>query len=256
MNLQEAQLEMAQFLRDPEGRNPPQGVEARRLQVYRDLVYNNIAGFINSAFPVLHSLYEEEAWAALIREFILKHRCSTPIFLEISQEFLSFLSARTPPALRPFEAELAHYEWLELAVDVAEGEPAEVYAGAAPQGCIASLALTAQVGAYQYPVHRIGPSFQPPEPVPGGSFLMVYRDRENRVQFMELSAGSARLLHELVLTADDSLSEKSPETVQDLLVRLAREWSMEAQTLLDFGLTQLLEFNRLGAVALRELAKA
>ena len=118
--LRKAQLEMAGFLRDPAGSHPPEGIEARRLQVYRDLVYRNIEGFISSAFPVLRSLYSDDDWEGLVREFIQTHRCETPLFLRISEEFLAFLSALDPQRLRPFEAELAHYEWLELAVDVAE----------------------------------------------------------------------------------------------------------------------------------------
>lgn len=240
-SLRNAQLDMARFLRDPAGEKPPAGIEPRRLQVYRDLVYRNIEGFISSAFPVLRSLYADDAWEALVRSFILTHQCKTPLFLQISEEFLAFVSALEPSALRPFEAELAHYEWLELAVDVAEGEvPAEVSLDT-PDAQYAYVSPAAQLGSYQFPVHRIGPSFQP-ENATDPSFLLVYRDREQRVQFMELSAGSARLIYEM--------QKGELETVQTLLGRMAEAWGMEPAAVREFGLQQLQDFNQRGVIGL------
>ncbi|OEC36203.1 Putative DNA-binding domain-containing protein [Pseudomonas cuatrocienegasensis] len=87
---------------------------------------NNIEGFISGAFPVLHRLIEASRWQRLVRSFIAEHQARTPYFLQISQEFLAWLQqgyvaeAGDPP----FVLELAHYEWVELALDVSEAEPA------------------------------------------------------------------------------------------------------------------------------------
>ena len=61
-------------------------------------------------------------WHALVRAFIDQHRCHTPYFLEISQEFVQFLMQDYRPLASdpPFLAELAHYEWVELALDIAQ----------------------------------------------------------------------------------------------------------------------------------------
>ena len=91
LTLRESQMQMARYLRDPATEPPPAGVEPRRLQVYSELIYNNIEGFISGAFPVLRSLYVPAEWHELVRMFIDQHRCRTPYFLEISQEFLAFL---------------------------------------------------------------------------------------------------------------------------------------------------------------------
>ena len=239
--LADTQRAMARFLRDPAGAGAPSGIEPRRLQIYRDLVYRNIEGFISSAFPVLRSLYDDDAWEARVRGFMQEHRCKTPLFLQISEEFLEYLSSLETAHLMPFEAELAHYEWLELAVDVAEGKVPEQRAGEAADRVRARMSPAARLVSYRFPVHRIGPSFQPEEP---GEpvFLLVYRDRESRVQFMELSAASARLLHEI-----ESAEEAN---VEDLLERLAVEWQADPVSLASFGWQQLGEFNDLGVIAL------
>ena len=80
------QVAFAAHIRDPEGVAAPGDVEARRMAVYRELFYNNVEGFVSSGFPVLRSLYDDEPWHALVREFFIKHRCQTPYFLEISQK--------------------------------------------------------------------------------------------------------------------------------------------------------------------------
>lgn len=238
--LTDAQLEMASFLRDPQGRNAPEGIEARRLQVYRDLVYRNIEGFITSAFPVLRSLYDDDAWEARVRGFIQSHRCRTPLFLRISEEYIDYLVSLPPEELKPFETELAHYEWLELAVDVAEGEPADEVKGAAPDSVRAALAPTARLASYHFPVHRIGTHYQPMEHGEP-AHLLVYRSRKSEVLFMELNAATARLIMEAAAT-DVSVAE--------VLRRLAADWGMEVERLSAFGWDQLLELNRLGALEL------
>ena len=87
---QESQLTMARYLRDPRHQPPPPGVEARRLKIYEELIYNNIEGFISGGFPVLRSLYNEAEWQGLVRAFINQHRCQTPYFLQSVRSFLSF----------------------------------------------------------------------------------------------------------------------------------------------------------------------
>ena len=240
-DLRESQMSMARFLRNPESAPAPAGVEPRRMKIYRDLIYNNIEGFISGGFPVLRSLYAEADWHALVRSFIDGHRCHTPYFLEISQEFLRFLMEehQVREIDPPFLAELAHYEWVELALDVSTeehgppGEASDILAQ------VPGLSPLAWVLSYRYPVHRIGPSWQPEEagdPV----YLAVYRDREDVVRFMELNPASARLL-ELV-------RENEGHSGADLLGRLARELGADPDAILPFGEQQLRQFYELSIV--------
>ncbi len=240
--LHQSQLAMARYLRNPESVPPPANVEARRLKIYRELVYNNIEGFISNGFPVLRSLYQTSQWHTLVREFIDGHRCHSPYFLEISQEFLQFLLQRPQrgPADPPFIAELAHYEWVELALDVAEEElPPATCADEDPLIGIPRLSPLAWVLSYSYPVHLIGPGFQPAvatEP----TFLAVYRDRGETVRFMEINAATARLLE---LTRDNELHSGAA-----LLQQLAAELGRNAQELESFGAAQLSDFSQRSVV--------
>ena len=86
------------------------------MAIYSELFFNNIEGFIASAFPVLKSLYDEDDWLVLVRKFFIEHNCKTPYFLEISQEFIEYLSHQYQMTKKDpiFMLELAHYEWVEL----------------------------------------------------------------------------------------------------------------------------------------------
>ncbi|NNC97786.1 MAG: DUF2063 domain-containing protein, partial [Gammaproteobacteria bacterium] len=124
-DFQKVQLNFAQHLRDPEHSNPPENIEDRRLKIYRDLFFSNIKGLVTQTFPVLRQFYSQEQWDKLIREFMIGHKAHTPMFLEVSSEFVEFLQNTYQPGENdpPFMLELAHYEWVELAVSVMDVEP-------------------------------------------------------------------------------------------------------------------------------------
>jgi len=202
------QYNFTAHIRDPEHAPLPDGIEARRMKIYSDLFYNNIEGFIGSGFPVLKTIYSEENWHRMVRDFFIHHRCETPYFLEIAEEFLAYLQhTRTPQPEDPnFLMELAHYEWVELALMVADEEidlnginPNGDLLDAHPQ--ISSLAWSL---AYQYPVHQISAGFIPDQAGEAASYLVVYRDRNDSVEFMEVNPVTARLLQ--LLNEDENIS--------------------------------------------------
>ena len=160
------------------------GISAERMAVYESLFFNNIEGFISGAFPVLRSLFEAPRWHRLVRSFIAEHRCATPYFLQISQEFLGWLQEGyvAEGGDPPFILELAHYEWVELALDVSD-------APLARQGWSA----LAWPLAYRWPVQRLGVDFQPATPPEQATCLLVWRDPQDKVRFMQLSPFAYRL---------------------------------------------------------------
>ena len=121
----DVQRSFAAHIRDPQGQPRPAGVDERRMAVYRELVFNNIASLLAANFPVIRQILDDEHWEQLVRGFFIHHRCTTPLFHELGQEFLSYLQEvrAGDPQDPPFLLELAHYEWVELALDISEEEP-------------------------------------------------------------------------------------------------------------------------------------
>jgi hypothetical protein len=235
---------MAAYLRDPNKSPAPRGVEERRLKVYRELIYNNIEGFISGGFPVLRSLYSDLQWEELVRLFMDQHRCRSPYFLEISQEFIGFLmDEHSPRDCDPlFMTELAHYEWVELALDVSEESLPEASPVSDLEHAHIGLSPLAWVLSYRFPVHEIGPGFRP-EQADQPTFLVVYRNREDRVKFMSFNGATARLL--------ELLRDNAQCTLDTVIDQLATEINMPAANVRPFALEQIASMLELSVLVVR-----
>jgi hypothetical protein len=213
------QYEFAAHIRDPQRQARPADVDDRRMAVYRELFYSNLEGFLADNFPVVKRVLPARQWHAMARDFLARHRCRTPYFPEIGQEFLSYLQEERDAAAGdpPFLLELAHYEWVELALAFSDADrdaPAadpngDVFTGVP---VISPLAWNL---SYHYPVHRIGPEFQPRQPGAEPTHLIVYRNRLDRVQFLEINGVTQRLLQ--------LLKEHPAWTGGDAVARIAEE---------------------------------
>lgn len=174
----ERQRDFAARIRQPEAQPLLQGITAERMAIYEELFFNNVASLVGGAFPVLRGILGAERWQRLLRAFFAEHRASTPYFLEISQEFIAWLQQdyRAEPQDPAFVLELAHYEWVELALDVSDAQvPAQ---GWSP---------LAWPLAYRWPVQMIGVDHCPTQPPAEPTCLLVWRDRQDQVRFMQLA---------------------------------------------------------------------
>jgi hypothetical protein len=198
-SFQDRQYAFAAHIRDPEHRPAPEGIEDRRMAIYRDLFFNNLKNLLATFYPVLRKLHDDEHWKRFIRRFMQVHQAKTPYFLELPEEFLNFLDTEYEPEDDdyPFLKELAHYEYIELALSVSEAE--NDLDGADPGGDLLAGAPQKSelcwVYAYNYPVHRIATDFLPDAPSGEPVYLAVYRDSEGSVGFLELNPVTAGLLN-------------------------------------------------------------
>lgn len=194
------------------------------MKMYRELLFNNIESFISAGFPVLRSIFDDGRWQALVRDFFARHRSQTPYFSGIPEEFLAYLQKERGVRAEdpPFLLELAHYEWVELALAIAEGEAPEENAALieGPLDCEIGLSHLAWPLAYRFPVHRIGRDSQPKELPTEPTYLAVYRDRQDQVRFLELNPVTYRLLQ--------ILQQEGPRPARDCLTQIAREFGYAA----------------------------
>ncbi|MFG0583591.1 DUF2063 domain-containing protein [Pseudomonas sp. zjy_9] len=174
----ELQRDFAARIRQPDAHGLLPGIAAERMAIYEELFFNNVASLVSGAFPVLRGVLGAERWQRLVRAFLAEHRAATPYFLEISQEFIAWLQQgyRPEPGDPPFMLELAHYEWVELALDVSEAQ--------LPQRGWSPLAWPL---AYVWPVQRIGAEHRPALPPDEPTCLLVWRDGKDQVRFMQLT---------------------------------------------------------------------
>ena len=208
------QLEaLAAHVRDPAAHPGPPGIEARRLKIYSDLVFNNLDGLLAGGFPVIRKTLGDDGWNALLRGFLSRHRSETPLFTELGREFIAFLEsdAGADPD-RPWLAELAHYEWAELGLQLSDA----VMPPHDPDGDLLDgtplLSPLAWPLAYRWPVNRIGPDFQPAEPPAEPTLVLLRRQADGRIHFSVLSP----LLHRLLELVDANNRDSGRELMRQL----------------------------------------
>jgi hypothetical protein len=243
-DFQKKQYAFAAHIRDPEHQPAPEGIDDRRMNVYRELFFNNLRNLLGGMFPVIRKITGDAHWERLVRLFMQRHVARTPYFLQLPREFLDFLENEYEPedSDYPFLLELAHYEYVEIALSISEEE--NDGRGVDPDGDLLAGApvksVLARVYAYSYPVHRISTDFLPEKPAEPPVFLAVYRDNDDKVRFLELSPISAALL-------DAIAQNESRESGEQLLRSLARTSGYpDEEALVRHGADALGELREMG----------
>jgi hypothetical protein len=198
------QKSFAAHIRNPQSVAAPEGIEDRRMGIYRELFFNNICNLLAANFPVLKTLYSADAWTVLCREFYSEYRCHTPLFPEIPREFLKYLQdhrqqRQSDLALTLDETEIDSIEF-DPDGDLLTGIPV-----------LSPLALPL---SYHYPVHRIRADYQPQSKTDNPTHLLVWRQQDYKVKFMELNQMSLLLLNEI--------QQKPERTGLEMLTDIAR----------------------------------
>ncbi len=244
MDFQDYQRAFTARVRDPRSNPRPKGAPIARMKVYEELLYNNIEGFLLACFPVCRKILGKPRWRRLVRAFFGNHASRTPYFRQIPEEFLKYLQEewQCPDDFPAFLPELAHYEWVELALDTSNRDehlPAHDPSGDLMAGS-PLLNPVSRVLAYRWPVHRLSPRFKPLEPPAQPTFILAYRDQDYAVHFSAINSVTARMLY--------LMQENRDLNGTQLLGLLSRERGHAQDALIDHGRTILQDFRRQGVL--------
>ena len=236
-NFIQTQHQFTQYIRSPESASLPTGIEKRRAEVYRDLLFNNIESFLADNFPVLRQIMSDRDWQALARDFFSQHSCQSPYFADIPGEFINHLQnqrANSADAKNdyPFMLELAHYEWVELVVSINDEPQAQQPIVELNKHAL-SVASSAWPLCYQYPVHEISTAFLPDKPPAQATYLVVYRNSDDEVVFLTTNPMTHALLN--------LLSDNKDQLIEPLLEKLAIDTQHPNPSLVVQGGTSIVE---------------
>ncbi|PKO54250.1 MAG: DUF2063 domain-containing protein [Betaproteobacteria bacterium HGW-Betaproteobacteria-2] len=243
---QQYQLQFTGHIRDPKNITKPARVAANRMRVYREIVYNNLESSLAGCFPVCKKVLGKRLWHKLVRGFFAHHQSHSPLFRQIPEEFLAFLGRAHQfadiPQLPGYLNNLAHYEWIELAVSAAE--PDNDWSRIDVHGDLLTgmpvLATAMALLSYDYPVQVISPRFKPKQPLQQAVNLLVFRDADDQVRFIELNALTARLL---------SLLQAHDLTGRQALQQIAEEIRHpDPVAMMEFGRAVLEDLRQQGVI--------
>jgi hypothetical protein len=233
---QKYQLEFTAHIRNPSANKKPAKVKDARMAVYREIVFNNIFGSVSACFPVCKSILGVHAWKKLVREFFAQHQATSPIFREIPQQFLQFL--KTTKNLADYFEQLAHYEWVELAVGSQPTTPIKLSKKMDLLNETPVLAPSHMLLEYDFAVHKISKTHIPK--TKEKTFLLVFRNAKNAVKFIELNPMTYQLL---------KLIDENGMAGEQALVSLAEHIKHpETDAIIQFGAEILADLANQGAI--------
>lgn len=239
MNAQKWQEQFAARIRAPELAIQPSWVNPERMAIYEELFFNNVESFVRSGFPVLHSLFDEARWLRLIRAFIRDHCCTTPYFIKLGEEFITWLNTAYQAEDNDplFLIELAHYEWVELALTLADFTACDHLPAKTVYWSPLALPL-----AYQWPVQNLGPHHRPEIAPEQPTCLLVWRDAEEQVRFMQLTPFTYHLACRLREVSERGQIPRLPALLSELAEQSAitadEAYFQQVHTLLEDWLRQ------------------
>ena len=226
------QYSLTRHIRDPKNVSPPAGVEDRRLKIYRDLVYNGIEGFLNYSFPVLYKITKNTIWHAMVQDYVLSHQSHNPALIRMPLEFLQYLdnTRSNNPKYPDFILDLAYYEWSEssLFMDSREIDMTGIDVDGDLLAGVPALNPIIIAQTFSYPVYLISIDYVPIQRADEPCYLLMYRRKDDTVNYLELNAVSARLV--------DCMQANTDATGLQLLQKIAAELGHQnPQIVIDAG---------------------
>ncbi len=238
-DFQQHQLAFTHWIRHPQTAAIPEQIESRRMQTYRDLVFNNVSSFIEHTYPIAQAMLPSTVWDTLVDYFFKYGQCDSPYYYDISLHFREYLdqARQEEPAeqsrvmqverdtvrhdiqqihLRyPWLQELLQYEWMELYVDMAETSWRDDSAAIERAGLAATfkfktlnknvpitLKTSCWLLAYQYPVHTWSKDAYPVTPESLPTCLLIFRNPDFQMRVFTLHPLWAYLI-ELIQSAPE-----------------------------------------------------
>lgn len=198
------------------------GRGARRFLIYRTLVHNRLRAATREFIPRAAARRGKDEFVADFAAFMQDHASRSPYLREVPGEFVAWVAPRwaTDPDVPRFLVDLARHELLEGEV---RNDPA---GGEAPTGAAIALDAplrfdgTARLMHYGWAVHKLSYATEDrSEPPEGSTHLLVYRDAEAKVRYLDLTPWAAAVLDALLvggLAVKDGLLRAATELGEPL----------------------------------------
>ncbi|MCU1069197.1 HvfC family RiPP maturation protein [Stenotrophomonas maltophilia] len=147
------QRRWADHVRDP-AMAAPDGVEARRLAVYRRLCIDSLDTLLAGTLPRLQHQLGMPRWRDTVEHYYARHTCHTPLFPQIAGEFAAWLAVQDTLALPAWAAELAHYESTQQSLHIEARGAGQSLQCTPLDSDVLAISPQVRVLGYQWPVHE------------------------------------------------------------------------------------------------------
>jgi len=242
-SFQQYQRAFTAHIRDPINQPRPENVTPRGMDVYKEIIFNNLFESVSACFPVAQKVIGKHAWLKLVKGFFREHSSTTPIFRKIPEEFLTFLAhlnTSEPTSLPPYLSSLCHYEWVELLVSSSADniEENKIYSTDDLRKNIPVFTPSMQLLNYEYAVQKISPRHKPKAKI--NTHLLVYRNVDFAVKFIEINASTYSLI--------EILKQEKMNCEQALTLLAHKMNQAQTENIIQFGLEILEDLRNQGVI--------
>lgn len=206
---QQYQAAFNAHLRDPAQQPKPQGANAKRIGIYREIVFNNFLASVSACFPVLLSILGKRRFKQLTRQCFASHHFNSPLFADIPKGLVDYLQTLdlAQHHLPPYAFALAHYEWVELYLaklpdlakltDKAPLPATDIRQANDLAEVIVQLPAAHMLLNYDYPVHQLSKNHA--NLAAKSTYLLVFLINDCKVEFIQLNEITYVLLQRIQL---------------------------------------------------------
>lgn len=206
----------------------PQGFNANGLAVYRRLVHNNIASFLERCFSDSITFADAELWQDLQNRFLSEGKPESPYFKDIPAQFLAFARNQVSDRLLPQNV----LAMMEFETDLLHAETALCGQRKQAESNSDILALAEGVRLKQYPVDFISTGLQDFED--GETYVLTWRNLEDETCYQAIDDIDVFLLqhfeqqNDSIVSLTESIRELTGNSdAEPLLLERLKHWQGE-----------------------------
>lgn len=220
---QQIQEDLALYCRTNVQQDLPD-VREDRLHHYRRLIFNIVNDAIKGNYPIAYKQFTTEAWEEVITDFLAEHAFQNNQLFKMPGEFIAFAEKKNYAAKYDIHylIDLLKFEWVEVEVHTMADEEIPVLSETKDlmrKALFFSPYL--KLLALNYPIHLLKRQENLEEKA---TYLLVYRQENGTVQYMELAPLMFSILENLISAGvsvftllEEELSQLSEDQKQEIL---------------------------------------
>lgn len=187
------QFALARHLRDPLSVPAPEGVDKNAVTACTQEMVQHLCHVLAPAFPITQALLGEDIWEYVVRLFLKNGLHHTPWASTTQRAFVEHLcESPETQSLPAWLQDLAHFEWLQNAVNTSPVCWPAFNASADVMTHPVVLNPTHVEAAYEWPVHSIDTDHKPDDMQ--STHVSMLRDMDDALHVYESSVFRGQLL--------------------------------------------------------------
>ncbi|MCK5824665.1 MAG: putative DNA-binding domain-containing protein [Ichthyobacteriaceae bacterium] len=205
------------------------------LKAYRDLIFNNFEGSIETAFPIFNKILSNKEWELVVADFFENNKSQYNELWKLPKEFVEYFEDKKYAEAfnKPYLNNLLSFEWMEVEVFNMSDVDFPEYK---KEGNINTDVLVVNpeysMDVYDYPIHKINIEKKELDKIQ--TIIITYRNiKTKNAEYVSLSVLDAFIFEQIIESkisfnkaisiVEKQLNEKLPNDVVSVSEKMFEE---------------------------------